>query len=164
MSEYDFGEDSDDDFGSSPKTPGSRPTMPAMTKPPNKKPQSMGSKKVHFATTPTSEPSISKTTKPTTSKPTQSGAKPSQTKSTDRPNSKQPTDRPNSKPPERPSKPPAVPANPPNRPVKPPSGKKKDPEIKAIMEAMDRELAGTEVGKSFERMTLKVFFFCLNLI
>ena len=61
-----------------------------------------------------------------------------------------PPSRPTSKPPARPAKPPAIPPKPPSRPSKPPS-RRKDPEIEAIMDAMDRELAQTEVGKSFER-------------
>ena len=51
-------------------------------------------------------------------------------------------------------KPPALPPKPPSRPARP--SKRKDPEIEAIMEAMDRELAQTEVGKSFERESPRV--------
>ncbi|KAK7456517.1 hypothetical protein BaRGS_00039373 [Batillaria attramentaria] len=49
-----------------------------------------------------------------------------------------------------PSTRPAVPARRPRAaPPKPPS-RRQDPEIKAIMQAMDRELARTDIGKSFE--------------
>ncbi|KAK7113122.1 protein ecdysoneless homolog [Littorina saxatilis] len=69
---------------------------------------------------------------------------------TAKPVSLKPQTRPTSKPPARPAKPPALPPKPPARPSKAPK-QRKDPEVVAIMEAMDRELAQTEVGKSFER-------------
>ncbi|GFN89302.1 protein ecdysoneless homolog [Plakobranchus ocellatus] len=89
-----------------------------------------------------------------------------------------PSPRPSKPPPPRPSNnPPPVPSRPSNsnRPVRPPplskpsgvvkpsappppppgnrdeSGGKRDKKLEALMEAMDRELAATDVGKSFER-------------
>lgn len=77
-----------------------------------------------------------------------------------RPSASKPPSRPTSKPPARPSKPPAIPSKPPSRPARPskPPSRRKDPEIEAIMEAMDCELAQTEVGKSFERDPPRVLF------
>lgn len=77
-----------------------------------------------------------------------------------------PPSRPTAKPPARPSKPPAIPSKPPTRPPRPskPPTRRKDPEIEAIMEAMDRELAQTEVGKSFEREPPRVLFYLFVLL
>ncbi|KAL8587428.1 hypothetical protein ACOMHN_062161 [Nucella lapillus] len=181
MSEYDWEENSDDDLGSPTKMPGTRPAAPAprpssgATRPPrpSAKPAHRADGPPHPKTKPSrlditassssSHPSSdvkdpllpSSKSSESVEKPSQAEELPSsQAKPTDSvdnpPRAAVTSQRPTSKPPARPSKPPAVPPKPPCRPSKP-SSRRKDPEIVAIMEAMDRELAGTEVGKSFER-------------
>ncbi|XP_076443886.1 protein ecdysoneless homolog [Babylonia areolata] len=143
MSEYDWEENSDEDLGSPTKMPGTRPAVPAQRHTHSRSPPKM--KSSHSADNPPTP-----STKPTQPTDPPSSSVKASISFEGPPKHSGNLPRPTAKPPARPSKPPAVPPKPPSRPSKPAS-RRKDPEIVAIMDAMDRELAQTEVGKSFER-------------
>ncbi|XP_005111816.1 protein ecdysoneless homolog [Aplysia californica] len=181
MSEYDWSEESEEDLGSPTKMPSASKTSNVARPRPETNGKWTASSKRQTKTVrfQTSEASSSATTSHTNGKsspsslpeppplpprpPSMAAQRPSNLRATSPPSrpSEPPPPRPSSqartsagsRPPRRPlAKPNAVVkprAPPPPPPPKP--GEKRDKKLDALMDAMDRELAATEVGKSFER-------------
>lgn len=170
MSEYDWSEGSGDELGSPTKMPSTaKKSNLAKSKSKSKDP-SVQQKSVRFSTTHYSN--VSEMSKPPPLPERPPSLVKFNTAKMDSPLPPVPTSdtpkvvtRPSVSPPPVPTRPPrrdpkTRPISKPNAIIKPsapppppPSSEpKKDKKLVALMDAMDRELAGTEVGKSFERM------------
>ena len=177
MSEYDWSEDSEEDLGSPTKMPSAAKKSNIKVQKVNPVPSTKKTKSVHFPDKDISA-NASVSTEETTKESVASSPRPAQRPSNLTSDSTWLTSgspRPSKPPPPRPEAPPAAkaPTRPPRKPLTKPSGivkpnappppppktsEKVDKKLVALMEEMDRELAGTEVGKSFERDPKPVSF------
>ncbi|KAI8742151.1 protein SGT1 [Biomphalaria glabrata] len=145
MSEYDWSDGSDDELGS----PTKMPTIMKKSSLSKQKGKKEKPKSVHFSHADSQSSKMDK---------------PGQTVNSDRP-SCPPPDRPSNivvpelstQPLDHPVRPPrsktcSKPSTPPPPPPPSSSESKRDKKLEILMDAMDRELAATDVGKSFERM------------
>ncbi|CAL1530846.1 unnamed protein product [Lymnaea stagnalis] len=173
MSEYDWSEGSDDELGSPTKMPSAmRKSNLSKSKTAKRNGSSIKSpKSVRFSNSSTVAPQREKLIPPPLPPrpPFHPPERPSNLSSTEAPQKNLPpreSNRPGVEPPPLPVRPPrhnaklkslskpnvVVKPNAPPPPPPVPAEGKRDKKLEALMEAMDRELAGTEVGKSFERM------------